>query len=167
MDSSIAALLGALIGATGPILVHFLTDNAQRRQKARQLSLAIAGELAAVSEIVRRRQYLEGIAELKMAATTGNILHFNARISFDYFPVISGSMNDLGILPGELPVLIPRFLTFAKSVLEDMHSLTHGEWGQRANEEIVEGYDQLHALLEETISLSENIQKEVMRIYPK
>lgn len=165
-SEAIAALFGAFVGAAGPIAVNLINDRVQRKRRAKQISLAVAGEVAAILEIIRRRNYLEGIRKAESDAETGNPWFIKIRITREYFPVVEAALVDLGILPDELPSLIPRFLTLAKSALEDLQALDGGHWNDRAAEDIIDGYRGLRDVFEGAMEVAAAILVIVRRLYP-
>lgn len=164
---AVAALIGAFVGAAGPIAANLISDRLHRNRRAKQVSLAVAGEIAAILEIVRRRNYLKGIQKAEADALAGNPWIIRIRITREYFPVVEASLIDLGILPGVLPSLIPRFLTLAKSALEDLQALDEGHWDDRAEKDLAEGYGGLRDVFEGAVETGNAILAVVKQLYPE
>lgn len=68
-EAAVAALAGALIGAAGPIAAGIWSEKRQQKRRAQQTALAVAGEIRAVMEIVRKRDYIAGIRAPHRACT--------------------------------------------------------------------------------------------------
>jgi hypothetical protein len=167
MDSeALAALLGALIGGAMTIAGNLAHDRLRERRRAKQISRAVAGEISAVMEIVRSRGYIRGIRQAEADARAGNAWVMKIRITKNYFPVVEASLMEIGILPAELPTLIPRFLTMAKAAIEDIHALAEGHWDDRDPASMTEGYQELGGILEAALDIGTRIAAVVERTYP-
>jgi hypothetical protein len=160
-----AALIGGVIGGVLTIAGNLIHEWWRDRRNSRQLSHAIAGEVGALVRILERRRYLETIKDYAQRARQGEIAVFDGRISKNYFPVIEASLDQIGTLPGELPILIPELLTLAKSALEDLEAIEAGEWSDRDAEGYATGYDELAEVLESGLDAGRSIVVAVARVY--
>jgi hypothetical protein len=167
MDEASAALMGAVIGASATLLADYFREKREIARRAEQIALAAAGEISALMEIVRRRDYIKSIQELERAAAQGEAIKFTVRITHNYFPVLEASVVELGILPDDLPSLIPRFLTFAKSALEDIQAIEGGFWDERPVNQWQSGYGELAQVLEDAMGVGTQILAAVEKLYPR
>ncbi len=89
-----SALVGAFIGATGPIVGNLIHDWSRDRRRAKMLSMAVASELRAIVHILAARGYLTSIRQAEAEARMGQLsAGFKVRIRRDYLPVISAALN--------------------------------------------------------------------------
>jgi hypothetical protein len=61
------------------------------------------------------------------------------------------------MLPVELPLLIPKFLTLAKAAIEDVSFLNSREWDSKTASEMAEIYDGLRQALEDVTATGREI----------
>jgi hypothetical protein len=167
VDEAVAALIGAFIGAAGPIALSLFQEKRHDARRAQQTALAVAGEIRAVMEIVRKRDYIAGIRYVEELARGGEIVPFKVRVTHNYFPVVERSLENLGILPDGLSSLIPRFLTLAKSALEDISAIEQGVWNDRKPQEWFDGYQDLADVLESAMAAGTEIVAIVESRYPE
>lgn len=160
-----AAFIGAVIGGGLTIVGNLVHESWRDARRAEQLSHAIAGEVNALIEIIEQRGYLEAIKEYAQLAHQGDAQVFKVRVTNSFFPVTEASLENIGLLPAELPILIPRFLTLAKSALEDIQALEAGHWADRDAEDFAEGYDELSEILEGAVAAGRSIVVVVASIY--
>lgn len=162
---ALAALMGAVIGGTLTIIGNILHERWREGRRAEQMSHAIAGEVSALIQIVRERRYVEDLKDHAEAARAGDAKIFCVRVSHDYFPVTRASIENLGMLPADLPLLVPRFLTLAKSVLEDFETLRSGQWDDMPADRLATGYSELLGVLEAALNAAEQIVAVVAVMY--
>ena len=117
MDQGVAALLGALIGGVLTAAATIGADVRRERSQARNLAIATAGEACAVAEMVRRRQWANMVAECYVDATQGSVAQFSAQLPPEILPVARSAQQSAGVLPGNLPALVPRLVMLADSWL--------------------------------------------------
>jgi hypothetical protein len=87
------------------------------------------------------------------------------RVSKAYFPVTESSLENIGMLPADLPLLIPKFLTLAKAALEDIEAIDAGYWNDRESDELAESYEELAQVLEAALTAGRNVVIVVVMIY--
>lgn len=162
---AIAALIGALIGGAMTIVGNIAHERWQEGRRAEHVSRAIAGEISALADIVRRRGYLAGIRAAEEAARNGTPWLMKARITKGYFPVVEASLDHIGTLPAELPTLIPRFLTLAKSALEDIQAIEGGFWDELEPPELCQRFGELGDVLEAALTTAADVIAVVERQY--
>jgi hypothetical protein len=166
IGSAILALIGTLIGGGLTIATNLYLDNRRTAAKARQLSRAIAGEADAVLRIVEARRYITTIKALAELARKGDHRSLEIVARKDYFPTIEANLASIGLLPADLPSLVPRMLTFSKSALEDFERLAHTEDATTIpGANLALQYDELAAVMEEGMSTARQIITRVAAIY--
>jgi hypothetical protein len=148
---TVAALIGGFVGGLLTISGNLIHEWWRDRRRSEQLAHAIAGEARALVHIIERRRYLEIIKDYAQRARQGEVIAFEGRITRNYFPVIEASLDQIGMLRGEMPLLIPEMLTLAKSVLEDMEAIQAGAWSDRDAQGYAEGYTELGDVLESAL----------------
>jgi hypothetical protein len=160
-----AALIGGLIGGVLTIAGNVILEAWKDSRRAECLAHAIAGEASALVEIIETRGYVESVRECAASAHAGETPVINIRVTKNYFPVMESNLEHIGMLPGELPLLIPQLLTRAKAALEDIEALQAGLWSDRDAAGFAAGYDELAVLLEGTIACARKLVVEVASIY--
>ena len=116
-----SVVIGGAIGIAGSVgslgFNNWLTDRSRRRSIAK----AFQGEIGAILDIVRRRQYLRDLDWLISESGNQNMpIKFSVLIAQSYFRVYETNTKHLGLLRGDLPRQIARFYTYAKSLIEDV-----------------------------------------------
>jgi hypothetical protein len=102
---------------------------------------------------------------LREQAAAGQPRVIRVRITHEYFQVIEANLQNIGMLPVELPLLVPKFLSFAKSALEDVNDATEGGWNGRTPAELVASYDGMIGALEASIKVGREIVVLVAALY--
>jgi len=164
-SSAIAALLGTLLGGGLTIASNLLLEHVRTASKAQQLSRAIAGEASALIMIVEARGYIAMIKGLADLARRGERRRLEIMARRDYFPTIEANLDSIGLLPADLPILVPRLLTFSKSALEDFDRLATAKEAAIAELNLARQYDKLAAVIEEAMSAARQIVTTVAAIY--
>jgi hypothetical protein len=159
------ALLGVFVGGFITFAVQFLLELMRDDRKAEQLSHAIAGEISALLQIVEGRRYLEAVQAHGALAHQGTASILVIHIEETYFSVIEANLQSIGLLPVELPLLIPRFLTLSKSVLEDISAMSKGRWDQLPQNEMVAMYDGLGQVMQAALATGQEIITLVATLY--
>jgi hypothetical protein len=158
-------LVGVILGGTLTFAVQIILELIRDARKTEQLSHAIAGEISALLELVAARQYVEAIDEHLRLATQGSGSILNVHIEKNYFSVIEANLQNIGMLPVELPLLVPRFLTLSKSVLEDIDALNKGVWESAGPEDLVRMYDGLAHVIKAAIKTGHQIVALIATLY--
>lgn len=164
-SSTLTALIAALVGGGVAILTGAALELLRDQRKGQQLSHAIAGEISALLEIVQKRGYSESLRQLCAQARGGNARVLKINIQRTYFPVIEANLQNIGLLPVELPLLIPRFLTLSKSVLEDFSSMHSGSMDNAYHQELSTFYDELIPVFDDAIKTGREIITVVAIMY--
>jgi hypothetical protein len=156
-----AVIVGGAISIAGQVILELARD----RRKAEQLSHAIAGEISALLLIVDGRRYIEAIQEHLALARVGTAMLLKVHIEQTYFSVIEANLQNIGLLPAELPLLIPKFLTLSKSALEDFGAMRAGDWDGKAAAELAPMYEGLHQVFVAATTTGRQIVALVATIY--
>jgi hypothetical protein len=164
-NETIAALMGAIVGGVLTISGESFREARREARKSEQISHAIAGEISALLQIVEARGYLAAIRSLRALALSGTAEIFQAPIDQTYFSVIEANLQNIGMLPVELPLLIPKFLTLSKSALEDASALNAGKWTHFEASQLAIMYDGLRQVLEEAVATGREIVTLIATIY--
>lgn len=163
--SAIAALVGTLLGGGLTIASNLLLEHVRTASKAQQLAHAIAGEANAVVMIVEARGYIAITKALAELARKGERQRLKIMARRNYFPTIEANLGSIGLLPADLPILVPRLLTFSKSALEDFDRLANADDAEIAELNLALQYDELAIVLEEAMSTAQKIVTTVATIY--
>jgi hypothetical protein len=154
-------IVGGAIGIAGSILAPTYLEYSRRKAERLSLAGAFVGEISALIEICKRRQYIENIralineAKTKQAEPNKNVwFHFSVRRN--PFPVYDANVTRLGILSDPLPGQIARFYTQSSSILEDIADMREGKF-QRNRDESIRCLEALLKLFEDTQALGTKI----------
>jgi hypothetical protein len=158
----IAVIVGGGISIAGQVILELVREG----RKTEQLSLAIAGEISALLLIVDARRYVEAILANLALARAGTTSLLKVHIEQTYFSVIEANLQNIGMLPGELTLLIPKFLTLSKSTLEDISAIRAGDWDDKTAAELATMYDGLHQVIVAATSTGREIVALIEAIYP-
>jgi hypothetical protein len=157
----LAVIIGGGISVGGQVILELVRD----RRKAEQLSHAIAGEISALLLLVDGRRYVEAIQEHHALARVGTAMLLRVRIEQTYFSVIEANLQNIGLLPAELPLLIPKFLILSKSALEDFGAIRAGDWDGKAAAELAPMYEGLRHVIVAATTTGRQIVTLVATIY--
>jgi hypothetical protein len=163
-NSTIAALAGAAVGGSLTIISNFVLESYRTAAHAEQLAHAIAGEVVAILEIVKRRGYVTLLEEHRSRALRGERVSLNVKVAHNYFATIEATLDSIGMLPAELPLLIPQFLTYAKSAIEDLSLIENPSPAMPARQ-LAGIYGELIDVLSHAIKNGQSIVALVAAIY--
>ncbi len=108
-------LLGIVIGAVLAGAIGIFTDWRNRVHKRKTITKAFNADMCAISEIIRRRNY---IAELRNHAIAEKHISFQAKQ--DYFDVYNNLISEIGLLREDMIGDVINFYKYGKSALEDI-----------------------------------------------
>jgi hypothetical protein len=162
---SVFVLLAVVLGSVLTLITQVLLELVRDSRKAEQLSHAIAGEISALLQIVEGREYIASIRAHHALALAGTPILLKVHLEQKYFSVIEANLQNIGLLPAELPLLIPKFLTLSKSVIEDISALRAGDWDARTPGELAGMYGGLNQVLEAAMSTGRQIVVLIATIY--
>jgi hypothetical protein len=161
-----AVVVGGLLSIVGGFLSTVYLENRQRQHEAQALALAFNGEIAALTGFVRKRNYrsqIERMAEQVKASGEPTFMAFRVRYAYDR--VYGGNVDKVGLLPGRLPELVPRFYTLANSFLEDMLNLGERVYAEMEATHVLRIYNDMARFLDEMLATGDDIVAEVDRLY--
>lgn len=174
IDSGVAALLGAVVGGCLSVLATFVVQWRQDSRQRRNLSVAIAGEVSALVEMIRRRKYPAGVHAAAVRAGQGDVFVFQVMLPPEILVVSRSAMNNMGLLAGQLPSLLPRAVMMADAIAADFNRLmAHGKDGEssvidsREPDKARDFYAELLGLLLSGLEMGDRLVVEVKRQYPK
>ncbi|MCS3862942.1 hypothetical protein GGP86_002731 [Salinibacter ruber] len=163
MNQLLAPILSSLVGG---LLVAIPTlwkiYRSDRRQTARVAS-AFRGEISAILNLYRRREYLalhkERLREWEEK---------NDEVSFpsDYEErtrdrIYQSNASRIGLLPGPIPGKIATFYTLLDGIHEDLAKMSRGALKSVPREAKIAYYRQFVSIMEEMISLAEELEGEL------
>jgi hypothetical protein len=134
-------------------------------RRAEQLSHAIAGEVAAVLRVIEMRDYVRGLQSRAESARHGDWQAFQVSAKRNYFPTIEANLDSIGLLPAELPILVPTYLTLAKAALEDLDILGAMTPEDCSVADLALRYDELATMLQEGRAVGRQVVMTVATIY--
>jgi len=162
----IGVILGGILAILGGFLSNFWLECYRDRRLRKNLALAFQGEITAIQEMVRKREYIEGLKKtIREIENSGLPFRFSFRARRKYFSVYEAHVGSIGILSPPLPNLVARFYTQANGILEDIEILGEIDPSTTDPKILAELYKRLLALFEDTESVGEQIIKEVSNQY--
>lgn len=124
------ALLGVVIGGAISFIATFFITFLEKSGERERFSSAITSEVKSIVYIAEKRKYKtlfqEVLRSTKITRTEPPLLKIN--IKNDYFPLFSNNLDKIGFLKNPKPEEVVRFYTLCKALLEDVRSMTEGEW---------------------------------------
>lgn len=173
MDQGIAALLGALIGGLLTAGASWWIEYRRDIKHSRNLAFAVAGEVAAVAELVRRRLWLRELFECCLAAKRGVVIGFETHLPPEILVVSRSAMQHAGNLPGQLPALVPRVVMMGDGIISDLRRLAafdidepHSILQSSHPASAEQFYTELLGIMLNALRLCDEIVLEVNRLYP-
>lgn len=116
-------IIGGFLAILGGLASNIAIEWYRDKTESKRLALAFKGELAALSNIVRKRGYIEIInSMISTMERTGKPEIFYVRVRREYFNVFNTNVGRIGTLKNPLPELVAKFYVQANSVLEDIQS---------------------------------------------
>jgi hypothetical protein len=164
-SGSWSTLIGVIVGGALTLAVQVILELVRDARKTQQLSHAIAGEISALLGIIAARRYVEMIAQYSHSASLGNRQILKINIQNNYFSVIEANLQHIGMLPVELPLLVPRFLILSKSAIEDVSTMNSGAWDAMTAPELVHMYDELGLVIQRATQTGHEIITLIAMLY--
>ena len=117
MDWTIVSVVigGVLAAASGIVTTWF-----QYRHERKALVQAFAGEIGAITAIIRRRNYLGQLEGLLDCLKRGRPVVPKKMAAQSYFRIYEANAGRIGLMPRGQADDIARFYTFAISLIEDV-----------------------------------------------
>ena len=163
-----AVIVGGILALAGGFISNFYFEWRRDRRLRKNLALAFQGEITAIQEMVRKREYIEGLKKtIREIENSGLPFRFSFRARRKYFSVYEAHVGSIGILSPPLSNLVARFYTQANGILEDIEFLGEIDLSAANPKILAELYKRLLALFEDTESVGEQIIKEVSNQYRK
>jgi hypothetical protein len=140
------AVAGGLFGAFSGFLVNVLQRRAMAREQAKSIGFALAGEIGALSELIRDRY----LAMLE----SGEIGLHGYRGEREFAQVYRSLGASIGLLPAPLPCDLVKWYTAHTICLErarELHDLALSEqqgWKELASEIVAEQKEDIRELLQ-------------------
>jgi hypothetical protein len=157
-----AVVIGGLIAITSGFVTTVLEDRQRRARLPRNLAMAFKGEIAALVDRARERRYADRISEvIAQIEATNEPFFMPLRIRFAYDRVFDNNVEQIGILGGPLPELIPRFYTGLTLVLYDMANLADGTSKGLPIPVLLRVYRDAQRVLGETLAVGERVIEEI------
>ncbi|HTV48309.1 MAG TPA: hypothetical protein VMG59_07690 [Phycisphaerae bacterium] len=114
-------ILAVLIGGILATASGFITQLWLFHQERKAIAHALAGEINAILNIVRRRGYLEAFHELiEKVKQTQKPSKIVIQVKMEYFNVYKSNTDKIGRLPQKLTQRLVNFYTVAFSMIEDV-----------------------------------------------
>lgn len=173
MDSGWTAFFGAIVGGVIAGVATWGMSYWRDKVSSRNWAIAVAGELAAVTEVVRFRHWLDALAGIVAEARRGNVYCLSVKLPEETLTVTRQAMLHAGMLRGALPSLIAKVVISCDGVVQDFHRLY--EHGVDQPKSMVstsdpkfaaEFYAELTVMLLRALQDCDAIVAEVRRIYP-
>lgn len=162
----IAVIVGGLIAITGGFLSTTILERLRQQQDSRNLAFAFRGELTAVLELIKERNYIDRFTQvINQIEQTGQPFHMPFKIRFRYDRIYDGNVSRVGILKPPLPEQIPLFYTRLTSILEDMVSLGDGSYSQLEMDLLLRIYRDSRTAIQKTVSQGESILQAITDEY--
>tara|TARA_R110002049_G_scaffold190570_2_gene359268 strand:+ start:34384 stop:34932 length:549 start_codon:yes stop_codon:yes gene_type:complete len=142
-------LAAAVIGFIAAMLSTVLVEYLRRKHEKKTLRASLVAEVTGVAEIIRARQYIDGL----QAGAEGRLTEFPLNVPNDYFPVYKANTAKLGLLTPQEATLIVRFYNLIESVIQDVipgGMLSSGQAGQ-------EGFKQDAEFLERALHIADEL----------
>lgn len=154
-------LIGVVIGGVLSFLATFLITFLEKCGERERFSKAITSEIKSIIYLTNKRKYRYFFEEILsyIEETKNEPLPFKIIIENDYFPVFSNNLDKIGFLKNPKSEEVVRFYTLCKALLEDIRSITEGEWHGLGIDHWKQGLNNMILLYEEAFELHENIVK--------
>jgi hypothetical protein len=121
----VAAIITGVFSFVGALIATKFSKDGERKHDARQLAKTFKGELAALVDILKIRDYQSGIrATADRCLAENQVFFFSISARNEYFSIYRSNAAKIGSLREPLPERIAIFYTQASSLLEDFASLT-------------------------------------------
>lgn len=161
-----AVIIGGLIAITGGFLSTTLLERQRMTRDSKNLAFAFGGEITAVLELIKERNYEERFAQvISEIEETGAPFYMPFRVRFKYDRVYEANVSRIGLLALPLPKEIPLFYTRLASILEDLVSLGDGTYSQLELAILLRVYRDSRTAIQKAVSQGEGILKTIADVY--
>lgn len=166
LSNLIAVVIGGLLATAGGIVSALIIERQRRKVESRNLALSFKGEITAILENIRFRNYEERFSEvIQQIGTSGQPFFMAFRLRYTYDRIYEENADRIGLLRGELPEQIPFFYTLLHSVMEDMASLGDGTFANLELEVLLRIYRDAQRGLQTLAAQGEKIVQGIDRWY--
>ena len=106
-----------------------MLDRQRLKQQERSLALSFRGEITAILELVKERNYVDRFTQVaEQIERTREPFFVPFRLRLEYDRVYEENVGQLGLLKSPLPEELPLFYTRLASVMEDLASMGDGTY---------------------------------------
>lgn len=163
----VAVVIGGLIAITGGFLSTTVLERRRQRQESRNLALAFRGEITAILELIRERNYIKRFQQvIEQIEENGEPFYMPFHIRFKYDLVYTNNVSKIGLLKEPLHEQIPLFYTRLTSILEEMVNLGEGVYAKLELEILLRIYRDTRQAIQLTVSQGEEILATITEKYP-
>lgn len=134
MDQGTAAIFGAFIGGSVAIGSNLVLESYKRHRDCQGTASALAGEIAALLELAKIRNYVNWLSGLADRFDKGEDVPFPAILADErrgLDPVVRAHLDRFGHLPDDLPERVVLFHSYLLGIKTDLLRLTAGEFKGR------------------------------------
>ena len=122
----LAAVVTGTHAIAGGILSNLVLDRQRLKQQERSLALSFRGEITAILEVVKERNYVNRFTQVaEQIERTHEPFFAPFRLAL-VRPGAQENVGQLGLLKSPLPEELPLFYTRLASVMEDIASMGDG-----------------------------------------
>lgn len=160
-------LAGVLLGGLVTTLATAYLEWKRSCREARALALAFRGEIAAIKDVLAKRDYVGSIRHIIECIEKKGESWPDAKIRVrrEYFNVFRSNVGNIGKLPGNLPSSIASYYLTGNAILEDFEDMASGSLTSTSAEQQVAFYKELLALIEIGLAAGDTIVNEIDRRY--
>ncbi|HTY50437.1 MAG TPA: hypothetical protein VMB48_12185, partial [Steroidobacteraceae bacterium] len=119
----------------------------------------------ALLEIVEARKYARGLTDAREKCERGQWVRVTISVTLEQFSTIEANLDSIGLLPADLPLLVPRFLVLSKSVIEDFKVLANVTEADSAAPHLAARYAETIAVMTEAIRIGKQVVATVATMY--
>ena len=158
----VAVIIGGLLATMGGFVSTVLVAHHQRAVTSRSLALAFKGEISALLAHIEERRYARRFEEvIAQIESTGQPFLMPFRIRFAYDRVYQENVQQIGLLRGRLPALIPAFYIRLTGMVDDLSSMGDGTYSALGPDIVLRLYKDLHDILDKTVAQGGEIIAEI------
>lgn len=166
LSNLIAVIIGGLLATAGGIVSALIIERQRRKVDSRNLALAFKGEISAILEHLKFRNYDKRFGEvIEQIEESGQPFFMAFRLRYTYDRIYEENAERVGMLPGNLPEQIPFFYTLMLSVMEDMASLGDGTYASLDLNVLLRIYRDARRSLQTLATQGEATLQEIERLY--
>lgn len=162
----VAVIIGGLIAITGGFLSTTMLERRRQRQESRNLAFAFRGEITAILELIKERNYIERFQQvIEQIEQSGEAFHMPFQVRYKYDLVYTGNVSKIGLLKEPLHELIPLFYTRLTAILEEMVNLGEGVYSKLELDILLRIYRDTRKAIQLTVTQGEAIIAAIGDLY--